>query len=224
MARFTRLQTYAKLIETSLVPIFYHPDVEVCQEVLAASYRAGIRVFEFTNRGDFAHEVFGALNKYAAQHCPEMILGAGTIFEAGTASLYIQLGACFIVSPVLKPDVAITCNRRKIGWIPGCATMNEVSQAEELGAEVVKVFPGDVVGTTFVKGLKAPMPWTTIMVTGGVKPEAENLTAWFNAGAACVGMGSQLISAEHLKNRDYAAMEAQIKAAMELVKQVKTTK
>ena len=224
MARFTRLQTYAKLIETSLVPIFYHPDIEVCQQVLEASYRAGIRVFEFTNRGDFAHEVFGALNKYAAQHCPEMILGAGTVFDAGTASLYIQLGASFIVSPVLKPDMAITCNRRKIGWIPGCATMGEVSQAEELGAEVVKIFPGDVVGTAFVKGLKAPMPWTTIMVTGGVKPEAENLKSWFNAGAECVGLGSQLISAEHLKNRDYAAMEAQMKAAMDLVKQVKAAK
>ena len=156
MARFTRLQTYAKLIETSLVPIFYHPDIEVCQQVLEASYRAGIRVFEFTNRGDFAHEVFGALNKYAAQHCPEMILGAGTVFDAGTASLYIQLGASFIVSPVLKPDMAITCNRRKTGWIPGCATMCEVSQAEELGAEVVKIFPGDVVGTAFVTGLTAP--------------------------------------------------------------------
>ncbi len=224
MARFTRLQTYVKLGETSLVPIFYHPEAEVCQQVLAAAYRAGIRVFEFTNRGDFAHEVFGILNKYAAQHCPEMILGAGTIFEPGTAALYMQLGACFIVSPVLKEDVAYACNRRKVGWIPGCATMSEISRAEELGAEVVKVFPGDVVGTAFVKGLKAPMPWTTVMVTGGVKPEEENLKGWFNAGTSCVGMGSQLISADHLKNRDYAAMEAQMKSAMELIQQVKSSK
>ena len=221
MARFTRLETYAKMQETGLVPVFYHPDLDVCREVLAASYRAGVRVFEFTNRGDFAHEIFGELNKYAAQHCPNMILGAGTIFEAGTAGLYMQLGACFVVSPVLKEDVAFACNRRKVGWIPGCATMNEVSRAEELGAEVVKVFPGDVVGPAFVKALKAPMPWSTVMVTGGVKPEAENLQAWFRAGVSCVGMGSQLFSPDQLKNRDFTAIEAQVKTAVELIKQVR---
>lgn len=222
MARFTRLETYAKMTETGLVPVFYHADEEICREVLAASYRAGVRVFEFTNRGDFAHEVFGNLNKYAAEHCPEMILGVGTIFEAGTAALFMQLGACFVVSPVLKEDLAVACNRRKVGWIPGCATMNEVSRAEELGAEVVKVFPGDIVGPAFVKSLKAPMPWSTVMVTGGVKPEPENLKAWFSAGVSCVGMGSQLFAAEHLQNRDFTTIENQVKQAMDLVKQART--
>ncbi|WP_233219187.1 bifunctional 4-hydroxy-2-oxoglutarate aldolase/2-dehydro-3-deoxy-phosphogluconate aldolase [Adhaeribacter arboris] len=207
--------------ETGLVPVFYHPDLEVCQQVVAASYRAGIRVFEFTNRGDFAHEIFGALTKYTAEHCPEMIMGAGTIFDAGTAALYMQLGANFIVSPVLKSDVAIACNRRKVGWIPGCATMNEISLAEELGAEVVKVFPGDVVGPAFVKSLLAPMPWSTIMVTGGVKPEAESLKSWFQAGVTCVGIGGQLISPQALQNQDFAAIESKIKKALDLVQQVK---
>jgi 2-dehydro-3-deoxyphosphogluconate aldolase/(4S)-4-hydroxy-2-oxoglutarate aldolase len=222
MARFTRLETYAKMAATGLVPVYYHPDLEICQQVLRAAYQAGVRVFEFTNRGDFAHELFGALNKYAAQHCPEMIMGAGTVFDAGTASLYIQLGACFVVSPVLNEEVAVVCNRRKVGWIPGCATMGEISRAEELGAEVVKVFPGDVVGPGFVKALKGPMPWSTVMVTGGVKPELENLKTWFQAGVSCVGIGSQLVSAEHIKNNDFTAIEAQIKQAMELVAQVKS--
>ncbi|MDQ3291734.1 MAG: bifunctional 4-hydroxy-2-oxoglutarate aldolase/2-dehydro-3-deoxy-phosphogluconate aldolase [Bacteroidota bacterium] len=221
MARFTRIQTYLKMSETGLVPVFYHPDLEVCQQVVAASYRAGVRVFEFTNRGDFAHEIFGALTKYAAEHCPEMIMGAGTVFDAGTAALYIQLGANFIVSPVLKSDVAIACNRRKVGWIPGCATMNEISLAEELGAEYVKVFPGDVVGPAFVKSLLAPMPWSTIMVTGGVKPEADSLKAWFQAGVSCVGIGGQLIPPQALQNQDFAAIESKIKEALNLVQQVK---
>ncbi len=221
MARFTRIQTYLKMTETGLVPVFYHPDLEVCQQVVAASYRAGVRVFEFTNRGDFAHEIFGALTKYAAEHCPEMIMGAGTIFDAGTAALYMQLGANFIVSPVLKSDVAIACNRRKVGWIPGCATMNEISLAEELGAEIVKVFPGDVVGPAFVKSLLAPMPWSTIMVTGGVKPEADSLKTWFQAGVSCVGIGGQLIPPQALQNKDFAAIESKIKEALNLVQQVK---
>ncbi|WP_246343629.1 bifunctional 4-hydroxy-2-oxoglutarate aldolase/2-dehydro-3-deoxy-phosphogluconate aldolase [Adhaeribacter radiodurans] len=224
MARFTRLQTYAKMAETGLVPVFYHSNIEVCQQVLAASYRAGVRVFEFTNRGDFAHEIFGELNKFAAQHCPEMIMGAGTIFDTGTAALYMQLGACFIVSPVLKEDVAITCNRRKVGWIPGCATMGEVSRAEELGAEVVKIFPGDVVGPAFVKSLLAPMPWSTVMVTGGVKPEADNLKSWFQAGVTCVGLGSQLVPTELLNSQDYAGIENHMKTTMDLVKQARNKK
>ncbi|MDQ4139703.1 MAG: bifunctional 4-hydroxy-2-oxoglutarate aldolase/2-dehydro-3-deoxy-phosphogluconate aldolase, partial [Bacteroidota bacterium] len=156
-----------------------------------------------------------------AEHCPEMIMGAGTIFDAGTAALYMQLGANFIVSPVLKSDVAIACNRRKVGWIPGCATMNEISLAEELGAEIVKVFPGDVVGPAFVKSLLAPMPWSTIMVTGGVKPEADSLKTWFQAGVSCVGIGGQLIPPQALQNKDFAAIESKIKEALNLVQQVK---
>src|SRR5215210_7994229 len=131
MARFTRIQVVQKITETRVVPVFYHPDIEICKGVLEACYQGGIRVFEFTNRGDFAHELFTELHTFAYDRYPDMILGAGTVFDAGTASLYIQLGANFIVSPVVKEDVAITCNRRKIAWVPGGATMTEISRAEE---------------------------------------------------------------------------------------------
>src|SRR5690606_24165713 len=140
----------------------------------------GIRVFEFTNRGDYAHEVFTVLNKYAAQTLPEMILGVGSVVDAGTTSLYIQLGANFIVSPILNEDMAKVCNRRKVMWSPGCGSLSEINKAEELGAEVVKIFPGsEVGGPSFVKAVKGPCPWTNIMPTGGVTPTEDNLKGWF---------------------------------------------
>lgn len=217
MARFTRLQVLSKLAETGLVPVFNHDEAEVCQKVLKACYQGGIRLFEFTNRTEFAHETFAVLAKYAAAHCPDMILGAGTVFDAGTAALYMQLGVNFIVSPVLKEDMAFTCNRRKVAWIPGCATLTEISRAEELGAEVVKVFPGSVLGPEFIKSLRAPMPWTSVMVTGGVEPEEENLKAWFGAGVTAVGMGSQLIPKEVIANKDYAGLEQKVREALRII-------
>ena len=191
MARFTRIQVLSKMHETGMVPVFFHKDIEVAKNVLKACYDGGVRVFEFTNRGDYAHEVFGELNKYAEQALPEMILGVGSIVDAGTTSLYIQLGSNFIVSPILSADMAKVCNRRKISWSPGCGSLSEISYAEELGADIVKIFPATQVGgPAFVKGVKAPSPWISIMPTGGVSPTEENLSAWFDAGVACVGMGS----------------------------------
>jgi len=222
MARFNRIQVALQMAATGMVPVFNHPDPEVCKKVLEACYKGGVRVFEFTNRGDFAHELFAELNKYAARHFPEMILGAGTIPDAGTASMYIQLGANFIVAPYLKEDVALTCNRRKIAWVPGCATMNEISRAEELGAEIVKVFPGSVVKPSFVESIRGPMPWTSMMVTGGVEPEEENLKGWFKAGATCVGMGSQLFSKSLLAESRYDELENQVKTVMGLIRRLKS--
>ncbi|MFH6985989.1 bifunctional 4-hydroxy-2-oxoglutarate aldolase/2-dehydro-3-deoxy-phosphogluconate aldolase [Marinoscillum sp. 108] len=221
MARFTRIEVALKMKETGIVPVFYHKDVEVCKEVLKACYEGGVRVFEFTNRGDYAHEVFAALNKYAEKETPEMILGVGSIVEAGTTSLYIQLGANFIVSPVLNPEMAKVCNRRKISWSPGCGSVTEISYAEELGSEVVKIFPGSQVGgPSFVKGVKGPFPWCSIMPTGGVEPTEENLSKWFEAGVHCVGMGSQLITKEILQNKDYAALQASVSQAVALAKRL----
>jgi 2-dehydro-3-deoxyphosphogluconate aldolase / (4S)-4-hydroxy-2-oxoglutarate aldolase len=158
MARFTRIQVALKMAETGMIPVFYHKDIEICKKVVKACYEGGVRVFEFTNRGDFAHEVFTELNKYAAKELPEMILGVGSIVEAGTTSLYIQLGANFIVSPVLNEDMAKVCNRRKISWSPGCGSVSEISKAEELGAEIVKIFPGSQVGgPKFVEAVKGPL-------------------------------------------------------------------
>jgi 2-dehydro-3-deoxyphosphogluconate aldolase / (4S)-4-hydroxy-2-oxoglutarate aldolase len=221
MARFTRIQVALRMAETGMVPVFYHPDPEVCKKVLEACYRGGVRVFEFTNRGDFAHELFADLNKFASKQFPDLIMGAGTVPDPGTASLYIQLGANFIVAPYTKEDVALTCNRRKIAWVPGCASLTEISRAEELGAEIVKVFPGSVLGPSFVESTRGPMPWTSIMVTGGVEPEEENLKAWFNAGVVCVGMGSQLFSKSLLSEGKFGELESKVKSVMEIIRKLK---
>lgn len=190
-----------------VIPVFYHADAELCKEILRASYAAGIRVFEFTNRGDFAHEVFGTLNKWAATELPELMLGVGSVVDAPTAALYIQLGAAFVVSPLLNEEMAPVCNRRKILWAPGCGSLSEIGRAEELGAEIVKIFPGSSVGgPEFVKAVKGPCPWSSIMPTGGVEPTEESLKAWFKAGVTCVGMGSNLFPKKLIEAKNWNAI------------------
>lgn len=192
---------------TGMVPVFYHQDVEVAKHVLKACYKGGVRAFEFTNRGDFAHEVFAELVKWAAKECPDLIMGIGSIVDAGTASLYLQLGANFVVGPLLNSDIFKVCNRRQVPYIPGCGSVSEIGYAQELGAEVVKVFPaGNVGGPSFVKNVKAPMPWTNVMVTGGVEPTEENLSQWFKAGVTCVGMGSNLFPKEVLAAKNWTTI------------------
>lgn len=196
MARIDSINVFNKMAAAPVVPVFYHRDAEVAKAVLRACYEGGIRAFEFTNRGDFAHEVFAELVKFAATECPDMAVGVGSIVDAPTAALYLQLGACFVVGPLFNPDVARVCNRRNVPYTPGCGTISEVGAAQEVGCTLCKVFPGDVLGPKFVKGLLAPMPWSKLMVTGGVAPTEENLSAWFKAGVFCVGMGSQLFPAD----------------------------
>lgn len=222
MARFTRIEVAMKMKETGIVPVFFNKDLEVCKKVLMACYEGGIRVFEFTNRGDFAHEIFSELNKYAIKEAPEMILGVGSVIDASTATLYIQLGANFIVSPVMKQEMALVCNRRKIAWSPGCGSLTEISRAEELGAEVVKIFPGaQVGGPKFVAAVKGPCPWTSIMPTGGVAPTEDNLSEWFSAGVHCVGMGSKMITKDIIANNDFGKLTQIAKEALEIVKKVR---
>lgn len=204
MSRHKRLQVAQTILNTGIVPVFYHPDASIAKHVINACYDGGIRAFEFTNRGDFAHEVFRELSLYVKKELPDLVLGVGSVVDAGTTSLYLQLGADFIVSPVVNPEMAKVCNRRKIMWSPGCGSLTEISMAEELGAEIVKIFPASQVGGPgFVKSVLGPNPWTLIMPTGGVKPEEDNLKEWFQAGVACVGMGSQLFKSEWIKNGDY---------------------
>ena len=203
MARFDKLTVLNKIYSTGVVPVFYNGDVEIAKQVVKACYDGGIRAFEFTNRGDFAHEVFAEVVKFAAKECPELAVGVGSIVDAPTASLYIQLGACFVVGPLFNPDVAKVCNRRLIPYTPGCGSISEVGMAQEAGCDLCKVFPGDVLGPKFVKGLKAPMPWSKIMVTGGVEPTEANLTSWFKAGATCVGMGSCLFPKELIESKSW---------------------
>lgn len=221
MARFSRIEVASFMAETGLVPLFYHKDIEIAKQVLTACYKGGARLLEFTNRGDFAHEVFGELNKFAARELPEMILGVGSVTDGATAAQYMQLGAGFVVTPMLKEDVARVCNRRKILWAAGCGTLTEINRAEELGAEIVKVFPGSQLGPGFVKAVRGPCPWTSIMPTGGVTAEEENLRGWFEAGATCVGMGSKLVTKQFLKDRNYEGLQKHVADTLQLITKIR---
>lgn len=188
---------------TGIVPVFYHSNPEIAKQVVKACYDGGVMAFEFTNRGDFAHEVFAEVVKYAAKECPELAVGVGSVVDPATAALYLQLGACFVVGPLFNPEVARVCNRRSVPYTPGCGTVSEVGAAQECGCDLCKVFPGDVLGPKFVKGLTAPMPWSKLMVTGGVEPTRENISAWFAAGVYCVGMGSKLFPKDKIAAADW---------------------
>lgn len=221
MARFDKISVIGKMGATGMVPVFYNKDAQTAKMVLKACYDGGVRVFEITNRGDFAHEVFAEIVKYAAVECPEMALGVGSVVDAPTAALYIQSGACFIVGPMFNPEVARLCNRRMVPYSPGCGTMTEVGNAQEAGCDICKVFPGDVLGPAFVKSLMAPMPWSKIMVTGGVEPSEENLLSWFRAGVFCVGMGSKLFPSDRIKSGDWAYITEKCREALEIISNAK---
>lgn len=214
MARFSKIQVLSVMSGTGMVPVFYHKDVEVTKHVVKACYEGGVRAFEFTNRGDFAQDVFAELVKWAAKECPEMILGIGSIVDPATAAMYIQLGANFVVGPLFNPEIAKVCNRRLIPYTPGCGSVSEIGFAQEVGCDLCKVFPaGNVGGPSFVKNVKAPMPWSMLMVTGGVEPTKENLTAWIKAGVTCVGMGSNLFPADIVAAKDWDRITAKCREA-----------
>lgn len=221
MASYSKIEVLRAMQETAMIPVFYNSDSDTAKHVLKACYDGGVRVFEFTNRGDFAHEVFGELVKYAGSNLPGMILGAGSIVDPATAALYLQLGANFIVGPLFNPEIVPVCNRRLVPYCPGCGTVSEVGKAQELGCDMCKIFPGDVLGPAFVKGLKAPMPWSQIMVTGGVKPTRDNLEGWFKAGATCVGMGSNLFPADAVKAGEWSRITDLCREAFEIINAVR---
>jgi 2-dehydro-3-deoxyphosphogluconate aldolase/(4S)-4-hydroxy-2-oxoglutarate aldolase len=221
MANYSRLEVAGTMKATGLVPLFYHSDIEVSKQVLKACYKGGARLLEFTARGDFAHEIFGKLVKYAINELPGMILGVGSVTDGPSASRFMALGANFVVTPVLREDIAVVCNRRKVLWSPGCGSLTEIARAEELGCEIVKLFPGGVYGPDFVKAIKGPCPWTSIMPTGGVSPTFENLEKWFKAGVTCVGMGSKLISKDENGEFDLSQIEKQTRFAIETIKELK---
>ncbi len=214
MAKFDKLAVMQKIGSTGMVPVFYHKDAEVAKKVIKACYEGGVRAFEFTNRGDFAQEVFAECVKFAATECPELAMGVGSVVDAPTAALYLQLGACFVVGPLFNADIAVVCNRRCVTYCPGCLTPSEIGKAQEVGCDFTKVFPGDVVGPNLVKGLMAPMPWSKIMVTGGVSPDKENLEGWFKAGVFCVGMGSKLFPGDKVKAEDWQYVTDKCKEAL----------
>ena len=221
MARVDKLAVMAKIKEAPMVPVFYHKDVEVAKKVIKACYDGGVRAFEFTNRGDFAQEVFAECVKYAAKECPELALGIGSVVDAPTAAMYIQLGACFVVGPLFNPEVAPVCNRRLVPYCPGCGSVSEIGKAQELGCDLTKLFPGDVYGPNMVKGLMAPMPWSKIMVTGGVSPDAENLKSWFKAGVFCVGMGSKLFPKDKVAAEDWQYVTDKCRECLDIIAELK---
>lgn len=214
MARNNKLDVLNKMASSPMVPVFYNKDTEVAKAVVKACYDGGVRLFEFTNRGDFAHEVFAEVSKFVAKECPEMALGVGSIVEPATAALYMQLGADFVVGPLFNPEVAKVCNRRGVPYVPGCGSISEIGFAQEAGCDVCKLFPGDVLGPKMVKGLLAPMPWSKIMVTGGVEPSEQNLSSWFQAGVFAVGMGSKLFPKDKIAEEDWAWITAKCREAL----------
>ena len=222
MARFTRADVIVRMMNTGIVPIFYNKDAEICRNVIKASYAGGLNVFEITNRGDFAHELFSDLHKWAEKEIPDLMMGVGSVVDAGTTSLYIQLGANFIVSPILNSDMAKVCNRRKILWVPGCGSLTEINYAEELGADIIKIFPGSSVGgPDFVRSVKGPCSWTSLMATGGVEPTIESLKEWFDAGSACVGMGSNLITKDTIAKKDWSGLTERVAATVRIAQMIR---
>lgn len=219
MARFNKMQVLDAIVSTGMVPVYYNKDVEIAKQVVKACYEGGVRAFEFTNRGDFAHEVFAELIKFATKECPELVLGVGSIVDAGTASLYLQLGANFVVGPLFNPEIAKVCNRRLVPYTPGCGSVSEIGFAQEVGCDLCKIFPaGNVGGPSFVKNIKAPMPWSMIMATGAVEPTEENLSAWFKAGVTCVGMGSKLFPKEMIAAGNWEAISTLCRDALAVIK------
>ena len=206
MARNASSIVYSRIEETPIVPLFFNADLTVAQHVLKACYDGGIRVFEFTNRGAEAPAIFAKLIDYCEKECPDLVLGIGTIYDAKQANEFIAMGADFMLQPFTTPEVGVVCAKHDIPWMPGTMTLTEIRNAEILGAKYVKIFPGNVVGPGFVKAIKGPMPKTKIMVTGGVEPNKESLSSWFGAGAAAVGMGSQLFPADLIAKKDYQSI------------------
>ena len=221
MAQYSRIEVVQQMKESGMVPLFYHPDIKVAKDVLKACYDGGARLMEFTNRGDFAIEIFTDLIKYAIAELPGMMLGVGSVTDAASAAQYMLAGANFVVTPVFRQDIAVVCNRRKVLWSPGCGSLTEIATAEEMGCELVKLFPGSTYGPGFVKAIKGPQPWTSIMPTGGVSSEESNLRGWFDAGVTCVGMGSKLISKEILESKDYAKLEKDVATTLALINTIR---
>lgn len=222
MARFSRLEVLNEMVAVGVVPVFYHGDLETAKKIVAACAAGGARVVEFTNRGDNAYRIFSDLVQHFAVADPKIILGVGSVLDPGTAAIYISSGANFVVGPVLNPEVAKVCNRRKIAYSPGCGSASEISEAEELGVEIVKVFPGDSVGgPNFVKAILGPCPWTRIMPTGGVEGTKESIGAWFKAGVAAVGVGSHLVKKEWVDAGNYDAITAQAAQIISWIREVR---
>jgi 2-dehydro-3-deoxyphosphogluconate aldolase / (4S)-4-hydroxy-2-oxoglutarate aldolase len=222
MARFQRFTVINEISKSAFIPIFSNPDLSICIDVLSCCYKAGIRIFEFTNRRDFSHEIYAELHVYALNKYPDMILGAGSVLDAGTASIYMQLGANFIVSPILDEAIGKNCNRRRTLWIPGCGSVSEISKAEEMGADIIKIFPGGSVGgPDFVKSVRGPMPWVKLMPTSGVYLTEDSIHEWFSAGSFALGFGSILFTKELILEKRWIELSSNLKQLIQIIEKHK---
>lgn len=195
---------------------------EAAKNIVSACAEGGARVVEFTSRGDRACRIFSELVSHFDGQPSEVILGVGSVLDPATAALYINCGANFVVGPVLNREVAKVCNRRKISYSPGCGSATEISDAEELGVEIVKVFPGGQVGgPAFVKAVLGPMPWSRLMPTGGVSASRESISEWIGAGAACLGIGSKLITKELVARGDWGALKDKVAECLSYIKEAR---
>ena len=225
MARFDRMTVLNTMVETGLVPVFYNGDIKVAQKIVAACDAGGARIVEFTNRGDRAWNVFTELITWAEGAHPNIILGVGSVVDAPTAALYISSGTNFVVGPILNPEIARLCNRRKVAHSPGCGTASEISEAEELGVEIVKVFPGGLVGgPAFIKSVRGPSPWTRIMPTGGVDATEESVKGWIAGGATCLGMGSKLVRKDLVASGNYDAISENVSNVLRWIQEARGEK
>jgi 2-dehydro-3-deoxyphosphogluconate aldolase/(4S)-4-hydroxy-2-oxoglutarate aldolase len=225
MARFMRLDVINTILDIGVVPLFYHGEFETAVELVNACARGGAKAIEFTNRGELAYPIFAELIRHFAKAVPTVVLGIGSILDAPTAALYIAAGANFVVGPSFNPEIARLCNRRKSLYMPGCATETEISTAEEFGAEICKIFPGETVGgPAFVKAVMAPCPWHRLLPTGGVDASDASIREWVKAGAAAVGLGSKLVSAQAVNEKDYDGIAAKTAQCIGWVKAARAEK
>jgi 2-dehydro-3-deoxyphosphogluconate aldolase/(4S)-4-hydroxy-2-oxoglutarate aldolase len=214
-------QIIACIGETGMIPVFYQPDIATAKDIVDACYAGGVRVFEFTNRGEKAFPVFTELAKYI-QRYDDAVLGIGTIMNDEDTRRACDAGANFIVSPILKPSMSRVCQERNVNWIPGCATLTEIVNAHEAGAPLVKLFPGSFLGPGFVSAVRPVIPQIRLMPTGGVEPNEKSLSAWFKAGVFCVGMGSQLVSNEVTSTKNWKQLEEQTRQTMETIRAIRS--
>lgn len=192
-----------EIIQSGLLPLYYHEDQDTSINILRALYQSGVRILEYTNRGAKASANFKALKEIAQKEMPDLLLGIGTIKTAEKAQEFIDLGADFIVSPIVSSEVATITFSNQLAWIPGCLSPTEIHQAQLLGATLVKIFPGNLVGPSYIQTIKDIFPDLLFMPTGGVEPEEQNLKAWFRAGVSAVGMGSKLLKTDLIEAGDY---------------------
>jgi 2-dehydro-3-deoxyphosphogluconate aldolase / (4S)-4-hydroxy-2-oxoglutarate aldolase len=217
---YTKEDIISQMRETGVVPLFTHENADEAFEVIHIAYMAGIRVFEVTNRRANSFEVFSALVR-RSRELPGLMLGIGTVMDGPTTKKFIDVGAHFIISPIMNLEMAKVCHNHKTMWMPGCATLTEIVTAKQNGAEVIKVFPGSVLGPGFVSSIMPVVPDLKLMITGGVEPTRESLSAWFKAGAMCVGLGSQLFSKDILARKDWVALEDRIRTTLAITREVR---